>query len=63
MKKSVKKMLVLAILGVTGLIAYCAMSSKRKLQTQDKRHDIPREKNHHTTNIFAKAKGYASEKD
>ena len=58
-----KKILALAILGVTALMAYCEIKSKRKLQTQSKRHDISRKKNHHTTDIFTKAKLYASEKD
>ena len=58
-----KKILALAILGITALITYCEITSKRKLQTHGHRHDISRKKNHHTTDIFTRAKRYASEKE
>jgi hypothetical protein len=62
-EKSMKKIFALAIFGVTSLITYCAITRKRTWQTQSTRDSFSRDKNHHVTNVFAKAKQYTSKKD
>lgn len=56
--KSMKKILALATLGITGLLAYCAITKKRNQQTGTKKYDMYRKKEHHATDVFAKAKQY-----